>query len=171
MRTIEFDPTQGQAFQGDIAIVPIPAGIKISTADEIKPVDGRLIIQEGEVTGHHHKIVLPRSVRGHSFAPDRQIGDPTLTTHSPKLTKMFGGGKKEFPAAVARMYRDPAAVSELQRLGILTRTDLAIGMLVVEGAPVTVSHEEHDSIKLPPGTYYCGRQVESAGSEERVVAD
>jgi hypothetical protein len=166
-----FDPAAGgQSFQGDIAIVPMPTSITVRTTDEIKPVDGRLIIQEGEITGHHHKILLPRAIRGHNFAPERQIGDPTLTTRDRKLAGHFGGGKKA-EMGTARMYRDPAAVSAMQALGLLTRTDLAIGCLVIEGAPVTVTHEEHDSIELPPGNYYCGRQVESAGAEERVVAD
>jgi hypothetical protein len=69
------------------------------------------------------------------------------------------------------MFRDPAAVAELVRRGILTRRDLTIGCLVVEGAPVTVTHEEHDSIRLPPGSYYVGRQIESAGAEQRLIGD
>jgi hypothetical protein len=168
MRTITFDPATGQAFQGDIAIVPMPADIAIARSDEIAPVDGRLILQEGEVTGHHHAISLTRN-----FRVTRAVaGDPVLATRSRRLRRAFRASASKVDAApTARLYRDAAAVAELVRRRILTRADLAVGCLVVEGAPVTVSHEEHDAIVLPPGSYYVGRQVESAGAEERVVAD
>src|ERR1700737_1207787 len=53
-----YNPSEGQAFQGDVSIIPIPAGISISVLEEISPVKGRLILQEGEVSGHHHAIEL-----------------------------------------------------------------------------------------------------------------
>lgn len=154
----DFDPATGCAFQGDVAIVPVPAGISISTADEIQPVNGRLILQEGEVSGHHHAITLPRPVvaRKTSRAAERLMADAL-------------GGKIKLPTA--KLYRDPTAVEAMVRAGILTRTDLCVGFLVVEGGPMTVSHEEHDGIRLPEGSYYIGSQVESAGAEERRVAD
>ena len=162
----KYDPSQGQAFQGDVSIIPIPADIKISTAREISPVKGRLILQEGEVSGHHHAVDL----RQRNFqAQPRESGDPLLATRDPKLRKALGGMAK--PNGVARLYQDDGAVREMVRRGILTRSDLAIGCLVVEGAPMAVTHEEHDGISLPPGQYLIGRQVESAGAEERVVAD
>lgn len=166
MQVREFDPSQGQAFQGDVVIVALPANIKIATKEEIKPVAGRLILQEGEVSGHHHAINMTRS---RNFRADtRVIGDPALATHDRRLKRAFGGKKIE---ASAKLYRDDRAIEALRAAGVLTRTDLAIGCLVIEGGPVVVSHEEHDSIRLPPGNYYIGRQVESAGAEERVVAD
>lgn len=167
MQTRNYDPSQGQAFQGDVSIVPLPAGITISTADEIKPIDGRLIIQEGEATGHHHAITLPRE---RSFRPTQRPGDMALQTQSPKLRQAFGGGKR-IEVGSARLYRDPAVANAMVQRGLLTRTDLAVAVLVVEGAPVTISHEEHDGISVPPGSYLVGRQIESAGAEERVVAD
>jgi hypothetical protein len=167
MQVHDFDPKAGQAFQGDIAIIPMPQAIAIATTDEIKPRDGRLIIQEGEASGHHHVIALPRA---RNFRDDtRHIGDPGTFTRDTRLFKAFGGARKK--TASARLYRDPAAVAKLQRARVLTRTDLAIGCLVVEGDAVVVTHEEHDGIRLPAGKYYVGRQVESAGAEERVVAD
>jgi len=39
----DYDPALGQAFQGDVSIIPIPDDIEVSTVDEIQPVDGRLI--------------------------------------------------------------------------------------------------------------------------------
>lgn len=167
MQIRNYDPSQGQAFQGDVAIIPIPAGIQINIADEIKPVDGRLIIQEGELTGHHHAIAMPRERK---FAPDaKRSVDAALQTSSPALRKHFGGSKK--PAGTARLYRDPAAAGAMVSRGLLTRTDLAVGCLVVEGGPVELGHDEHDSIRLPEGNYLIGRQVESVGAEERRVAD
>jgi hypothetical protein len=161
----DYDPAKGQAFQGDVSIIPMPADIAISTREEIAPVKGRLILQEGEVSGHHHAIDL----RQKNFqAQPRETGDPLLATRSPKLRKALGGAAR---LGVARMYRDDKAVGELVRRGILTRADLAIGCLVVEGAPMSVTHEEHDGIRLPAGNYLIGRQVESAGAEERIVAD
>lgn len=162
----EYDPKQGQAFQGDVSIIPIPDGIAISTVDEIAPVGGRLILQEGEVSGHHHAIDLRQK---HFQAQPRESGDPLLATRDPKLQKALGGMAKA--AWSARMYRDANVPAEMVRRGILTRSDLAISCLVVEGGPITVTHEEHDGIRLPVGRYLVGRQVESAGAEERIVAD
>lgn len=166
MQTRDFDPSKGQAFQGDVSIIAIPAGIRIRTADEIRPIDGRLIIQEGEATGHHHAITLPRE-RKFTGSTDRAAA--ALQTDSPKLRKAFGGGQ---PAVgMAKLYRDPSVASAMMAQGLLTRTDLAVAVLVVEGGPVTIAHEEHDGIRIPEGNYLVGRQIESAGAEERVVAD
>jgi hypothetical protein len=184
----DYDPTTGQAFQGDVSIIPVPPGISISTVDEIKPVAGRLILQEGEVSGHHHAINL----RERSFqAQPRETGDPVMVTRDPKLSKAFGGASKK-TAAVVRMYRNPTAVDAMVSAGILTRTDLAIGFLVIPPGVEVVGHEEHDGIRLLggdggtikpnleiwPGGYafqagrsFIGGQVESAGSDERRVID
>ena len=208
MQVRNFDPALGQAFQGDIAIISMPKTIKIATTDEVKPRDGRLIIQEGEATGHHHAIAVPRVRR---FRDDtRQPGDPGTATRDTRLLKKFGGGHskvavstseakvvgyadtpdpegfssslvpiietktktKMVPAnGIARLYRDGAAIEALRQTGLITRTDLAIGCLVVEDEPVVVTHDEHDGIRLSAGNYYVGRQIESAGAEERVVGD
>lgn len=168
MQTRDYNPAQGQAFQGDVSIIPVPASIRISTADEIKPIDGRLIIQEGEMTGHHHAIALPRERK---FTQGRsELAGAALQTASPKLRKAFGGSTTAAVGA-ARLYRDPAAAEAMRAQGLITRIDLVVGCLVVEGAPMTISHEEHDGIRVPPGNYLVGRQIESAGAEERVVAD
>lgn len=169
MGIVNWNPSDGQSFQGDIAIVPIPASIAIAQVDELAPIDGRLIIQEGEASGHHHAIALPRvrNFRAEVLA----VGDPSVSTRSPRLRKAFGGGAKKATAGTARLFRDMRAVEALRSAGILTRTDLAIGCLVVEGGDFVLGHEEHDGIRLPIGNYYLGRQIESAGAEERVVAD
>lgn len=163
MTVRSYDPSQGQAFQGDIAIIPIPDGIEISTAQEVAPVKGRLILQEGETSGHHHAIDL-RQLQ----AQPKIHGDPLMATQDPKLRKALGGMPR---TVTARMYRDEKAVTEMVRRGILTRADLAVALLIIEGGPMSVTHEEHDGIRLPAGRYLVGRQIESAGAEERVVRD
>ena len=75
------------------------------------------------------------------------------------------------PLPSARLYRDPGVPEQMRQLGVLTRVDLAVGLLVIEVGPMVLRHEEHDGIRIPPGAYLIGRQIESAGAEERVVAD
>lgn len=149
----DFDPAAGMAFQGDVAIIPVPSSITIDRTNEVSPVGGRLILQEGEVTGHHHAIALTEQ----RFAAVDDLMADALT------------GRIAVPTA--RLYRDPAAAQAMIDAGILTRADLCVAFLIVETGPMTVTHEEHDGIRLPVGTYYVGRQVESAGAEERRVAD
>lgn len=163
----DYDPALGQAFQGDVSIIPIPDGITIATTDEIAPREGRLILQEGEVSGHHHAI----DVR-HFQAQPKLTSDPLIPTRDPALKKALGGAKaKKAKAPSARLYRDPAVAERMVSLGILTRADLVIGCLVVARGPVVVTHEEHDGIRLPVGNYLVGRQIESAGEQQRLVAD
>ena len=167
MNIRSYDPAGGQAFQGDVSIIPIPDDIVIARTEEIAPVNGRLILQEGEASGHHHAVELrQRPFQGQP----RVAGDPLLATRSAKPRGAPGGASKR-AAGSARMFRDGKVIAEMMRRNILTRSDLAIGCLVVEGAPMAVTHEEHDSISLPPGQYLIGRQVESVGAEQRIVAD
>lgn len=319
MQIVDWNPSEGAAFQGDISIIPIPAGIAVSTIDEIKPVDGRLIIQEGEVTNHHHAVVLDRpppetdfamrlrelliyssetgdffwrewvggtahagtvagspnsagytlvKIDGHKHQasrlawtyfygaePERDIDHingnrrdnrianlrevtraQNKANSGPPINSVSGvkgvfwnakrrrwqariclgddrrqhlgyfndlkaaeaayakaeiAARGEYAAAAsraatglmadalanritvptARLFHDPAAVQALQRAGILTRADLAVGCLVVEDGPVVIGHDEHDGIRVPPGRYLVGRQIESAGAEQRIVLD
>lgn len=154
MNIVDYNPSLGVAFQGDICFVPLPGGVAFSMDDEIETAGGRLIIQEGELSGHHHAITLERPRQ--SLAVDKLIADALAGA---------------VPLPSARMYRDTTALSKYRSAIGLTRTDLFIGFLVVEVGPMVVQHEEHDGIRLPVGRYYVGRQIESAGAEERVVAD
>lgn len=151
----DYDPSKGQAFQGDVCIFRVPPKIaaKLNRADEIAPIAGRLILQEGEFSGHHHVIKLPQPAMYHDGALTREL---TIASA---------------PKATARMFRDSVAADALIGDGILTRADLCVGFLEIENGPVTVTHQEHDGIRLPSGIYYVGRQIESAGAEERVVRD
>lgn len=158
MNIRDYDPKLGMAFQGDVSIIPIPASITVDRSSPIAPVDGRLILQEGEVTGHHHAIslldrpdVVPRSAAADQLMADALAGKIAVPT--------------------AALYRDQTAAEAMQSAGIITRTDLVVACLVIEHGPMCLSHEEHDTIRIPPGAYLIGRQVESAGAEERRVID
>ena len=169
MRIHDYDPKQGQAFQGDVAIIPIPSDIKIGRTDEMQPVDGKLILQEGELTGHHHHIVIPRPAVSGGDDPTKPISTKRTMKGVEGVISDALAGKIDVPTA--KLFRDPAVAVEMQRRGILARTDLAVACLVVEHGPMVVSHQEHNGIRLPVGSYLIGRQIESAGQEERVVAD
>ncbi len=136
----DYDPCQGQAFQGDIAIIPMPNDIAIAANDEIAPVEGRLIIQEGERSGHHHAIHLFDNVA--HFRDDglaRWLSGEADTKPAKSRPAAQGG--------TAHLYRDATAAQRMVTRGLLTRSDLAIGCLVVKGVSVVVSHEEHEGIR------------------------
>jgi hypothetical protein len=160
-----YDPLQGQAFQGDVTIIPIPDDVAIATNEEIPPVEGRLIIQAGERSGHHHAIDL-----FNRFARFRDDGlARSLSSKSGALRTQAPAGA---PRATAHFYRDAAAARLMVTRGLLTRSDLAIGCLVVQGGAVVITHEEHDGIRVPPGNYLVGRQIEgSLQGEPRMIGD
>lgn len=148
----DYDPQQGQAFQGDIAIIPIPADIRIATCDEIAPSDGRLTIQTGELSGHRHAIQLFDRI-----AHFRDDGLAHAAAPEPEATTTEGPAPVQ--GAAARLYRDPWAARSMVSRGVLTRHDLAIGCLVVASDSVVLTHEEHDGIRIPRGRYLVVRQV------------
>lgn len=148
-----WNPAKGDACQGDVILFRLPAGIEVATTDEILARDIGLVLAEGESTGHHHAIkMVPQPVMFHDEALARDLtAAQTVGT--------------------AKLYRDAAAVAALVRAEELTTDRLAIGFLIVEHAPVALSHDEHDTIMIPPGTYYVGGQMEWSADEERRVGD
>jgi hypothetical protein len=167
MSIIDWNPADGDLCQGDVLIFRIPDSLALSTADEVKPRDHRLILAEGEVTGHHHAIWMPQPVmfRDDGLARDLALG---LEADRQAVAARFIEGK---PTGMVYLYRDPDAVRQLERLGEITHGRLAIGFLVVEGAPVILRHDEHDAVRIPVGRYYVGGQSEWDAAEERRVAD
>jgi hypothetical protein len=159
MKIRDYDPANGMAFQGDVSIIPVPADIAVNRANEVAPVGARLILQEGEVTGHHHAIALAE--RPATF------DEPTLVVE--RLISDALANKIAVPSA--RLFRDPSVGEVMLKRSLITRTDLVVGVLVIETGPMCLLHDEHDGIRIPPGAYLIGRQVESAGAEERRVAD
>lgn len=114
---------------------------------------GKMRLLEGKVSGHHHTIVGKYSLHGAAnFRDDGLARDVEADT-------LHGS---------ATLYEDRDLAAKLPWL---LRTDLMIGFLHIDGGPVALEHPEHDAIQLPEGTYYVGRQIESAGAEERIVAD
>jgi hypothetical protein len=149
----KWNPDKGDAMQGDVILFRVPDGIKIATTDEIAARDNGLVLAEGEVTGHHHVIkMVPQPVLFHDEALARELtASQTVGT--------------------AKLYRDATAVRALVRADELTTDRLAIGFLIVEDASVALSHDEHDTIIVPPGRYYVGGQREWDAAEERRVRD
>lgn len=156
----DWNPDDGDAYQGDVCLFRIPDSIKIDMADEILPREHRLILAEGEITGHHHAIdVLERPAI--SKAETDKMLDAVV-----KASR-----KRKAVVGSARLYRDPKAVDALRIAGELTTGALAIGFLVVDGTCVVLRHDEHDAIRIPPGRYYVGAQQEFSAAQARRVAD
>ena len=160
MRIIDWNPADGDAYQGDVCLFKIPDDIEISTADEIAPRDNRLILASGEVTGHHHAIYLKYTQVTHFH--DEALARDMIAAQA--------------VAGTAKLYRDPKAVAELVSRGELTTPDLAVGFLIIEGGPVVVSHDEHDGIRVlcaPAQRVRCyvGGQREWDAAATRRVAD
>lgn len=168
-----YNPSEGMAFQGDVSIIPVPDHITHSELHEIAPINGRLILQEGEATGHHHAIPLYAGKKPKNFrAAVKESGDVFSGISDTKLRKRLkSGSAKTISFPTAKLYRDPSVAEAMVRDKILTRADLAVGVLVVKDGEMKVTHEEHDAIILSPGRYLIGNQVESAGAEERRVID
>lgn len=153
MKIATWDPNKGDCYQGDICLFRIPDSIKIDKSVEINKKDNRLILAEGEVTGHHHSIWLryePAMFR------DDAIAREMMTMES---------------NAVASLFSDPKAIANLVKAGELTSAELAIGILSVEGGTMLLTHNEHDAIRIPPGNYYVGNQREWDAAQARKVAD
>lgn len=154
----------GDCCQGDVLLFRISDSINLDTSDEIAPRDNKLILAEGEVTGHHHAIwFAPTMFR----ANEGEGGGVDTAAMIAKATK-----KKAMAATgTAKLYRDTAAIRALVAAGDLTTDRLAIGILVIDGAPMVLRHDEHDAIRIPVGRYYVGGQQEWDAGEARRVAD
>lgn len=150
----DWNPAKGDCLQGDVILFLLPNKFKFSTTDEIAARDNRLILAEGEVTGHHHAIWMPQPTmfRDDALARDLMAASPDTV-------------------ATSRLYRDVAAVQSLVRSGQLMTDRLAIGFLIVGGGPVVLHHDEHDAIRIPVGRYYVGSQQEWNAAEARRVQD
>jgi hypothetical protein len=157
MRTIDWDPSEGDALQGDVILFQVPDDFVIDKTNEIKPKNNNLVLAEGEVTGHHHQIALFRE--DGSGAGLGTIARPRAET------------KSLIASGTAKLYEDRNAVRKLVEKGELTTDRLAIGFLIVEGGPVVLRHDEHDSVRIPPGKFYVGGQEEWDAATARRVKD
>jgi len=164
MKIHDWNPAEGDALQGDVCLFRMPDHIKIDTSDEITPKNGRLILAEGEITGHHHAIWMRNPPT--MFREDGAGAGTSETDTAAMVAKAT-----ERKTGTAKLYRDPKAITDLVRAGAITTEALAIGVLVVEKRPVVLRHDEHDAIRIPPGRYYVGGQAEWDAAEARRVAD
>jgi len=194
MKTFDFTADMSVARQGDVLIFRLPTDIKVDKNTEISPgADGKLILLEGEMTGHHHAINVlePPTAFGsaameamgnaeatHNMVVDALGGSSKAlkkaTRKTNKMVEDLMGKAANVTAPLVRMFSDKGVVEELVRRKIMTRTDLYVGTVCVEGGGdvgVVLGHQEHDGIRLSCGNYYVGRQIESAGAEERKVRD
>jgi len=158
-----WNPDDGDALQGDVILMRIPDDVAVDTSDEITPKGGRLILAEGEVTGHHHAIWL----RGVTMLRDDGAGSGATFADTNEMVSKATSK----PVGVARLYRDDVAASALVSRGELEHDRSAIGFLIVDNAPVTLEHDEHDAIRIPPGRYFVGGQEEYDAAEARRVQD
>ena len=164
MKAKTWNPDEGDALQGDVILMRVPDDVTISTDDEISPNGNRLILAEGEITGHHHAIWLrnpPVMLRDDGAGSGASLSDTEAMVAKATAKK----------TGIAKLYRDPAAVTALVSQGELEHDRSAIGFLLVEGGAVTLQHDEHDPISIPPGRYYVGGQQEWDAAEARRVQD
>lgn len=151
-----------QVFQGDIWVMRLPDDMIIEKENELPRLHGKLIVQEGEMTGHHHYVdTLERT-------PDTASDDVDFSAlHSASIKGMFT--KQSMPTA--KFFSAVKTAEKLVREEVLLRADLIVGLLDIENGPMNLYHQEHNSVGLSPGKYLVGRQIESVAGEERRVAD
>lgn len=154
-KTQYLDRTKGAARQGDVLIWPLPEKYELTRQDEVAARHGRIILLEGEATGHHHSIGLrlPSPV---------MFRDDVMACEMAPSAELMG---------VATLYKDDALAQALVRDGVLQTSELCVGFLEVKTAPILVEHQEHGFISIPPGDYYIGRQQEYSLGGLRNVQD
>jgi hypothetical protein len=150
-------------FQGDIGFIPLSKlgqdRAAIDTSKPLRTTERRLLIQEGQITGHHHGVwFMPKPVMLHDEALAR-----SFETKAPLKV-------------AATLYEDPAMTAKLERSGIVMPNAPVIGYLVAD-EDVTIKHAseagqptgEHADVRLPNGEYLVvGKREWSAGDERRV---
>jgi hypothetical protein len=152
------DKTKGAARQGDVLIWALPEGYALSRHEKLPLKDGRIILLEGEATGHHHSIGF-------------RLPTPSMFRDDAMAHSRSEANTQECVAGRAALYRDESLARSLVQGGFLVTTRLCVGFLEVIDTSVTVTHQEHGSISVPPGLYYIGRQQEFSLGEMRNVQD
>lgn len=151
--------------QGDIVLLSLAQismghlAAEIAASPDLRgPQSGLLRLLEGEVTGHYHGFATPG------------MRNPPVMFRDDGLARDYAA-VADVATGTARLVDCPKALAALENNGALTRRDLTIGFLLIEGGPADLSHPEHDTIRVPEGSYYVGRQLESSGADERIVQD
>lgn len=146
--------------QGDVNFIPLAAFNKKLTVNRSEPLrdhPARLLIQEGEITGHHHGVwFMPQPTMFRDDALARGLAAETKTV------------------ITARLFRDDELVANLA----LPRGAPVIGFLVAD-VDVVIRHasesgvptNEHADITLPAGEYLVTGKREWTANDERMVRD
>jgi hypothetical protein len=161
--------------QGDINFTPLEAFGKsaadVSTANRLRAHKNRLLIQEGEITGHHHGVWNDVAVM------ERQETKPEAPEDLSSAKDVVDGLMAKLVAgdlATAKLYWDDALTSALK----LDVGAPVIGFLVCD-EDVTIRHAresgtptgEHADIKLLGGGYLVTGKREWSASDQRRVQD
>ena len=147
--------------QGDINFYPL-AMWKKSAADvnrgkQLRADKNRLLIQEGEITGHHHGVwFMPQPVYLRDDALAHALADQSAVN------------------VTAQLFDDAELLAALK----LDAGSPVIGFLVAD-ADVTVRHAtadgkatgEHSDVTLPAGGYLVTGKREWTAGDERMVRD
>ncbi len=167
MRPVFWNPEEGQAFQGDIVLMKLPEEIVVARYRVlVPPTEARVVLQEGELTGHLHRIANGGGLtffRDDGLARDLPPADAVEPCASRREEKPRTGR--------AGLYEDFVALQQMIDSGLLRRGLCSIGFLVVEGGPVVLEHEEHAPILIPAGAYYVGGQQEFDAASVKRVCD
>lgn len=147
--------------QGDINFYPLEAfgrtAKDVDRSKRLRSDANHLLIQEGEITGHHHGCwFTPQPVMLHDGALARALSAASSRT------------------VTAQLFEDGALLSSL---GLDPRAPV-IGFLVAETG-VTIRHAtadgkstgEHDDVHLPAGGYLVTGKREWTAGDERLVVD
>lgn len=149
--------------QGDILLIPVkklPDGLK-----EVPRQNGRIVLAEGEVTGHLHVIADGGATFVATDLEDiegRFLKVEAETEHQVPIfeTKIIG----YYTAA------DLIPGSDEIKVGDPITESVQVGTRTIKGAALT--HPEHDTVVLEPGLYEVRRQREyTAAGGIDVVAD
>lgn len=152
-----------QAYQGDIGFVPLEhlgkSATDVKRDHRLRPHERRLLIQEGEITGHHHGVwFMPQPVhlRDDAVAYSLTEASPVIVT--------------------AQLFQDDDLTADLTRAGKLLPGAPVIGYLIAD-ADITVQHasedgkatNEHADITRKSGGYVVlGKREQTAGDVQRV---
>lgn len=138
-----------QIRHGDVGLLPvaaIPAGATDIT--NTATIDGRVILAEGEATGHAHALVAPERIRPFERTA-AGMAEPEIARRATIADVIPTLPPAECPVRVWQLGTD---------------------IYVTLPSPRVLEHEEHGPQVIEPGTYRVLRQREyEYGGERRVV--
>jgi len=150
----------GTIHQGDVNFIPLAAFGKNLSVNRSKPIrreENRLLIQEGEATGHYHGIwLMPQPVmfRDDAIARSMESSSPVA----------LGASLYQDDDLFRRLDLDPGAPV----IGFLVvDTDVEVRHTDKDGKPTN----EHSAVHLSRGEYLVTGKREQIGADVRRVQD